>query len=69
MAKYNSYQVRKTNFPSALPHTLTGISSQREPGRNLNAHDFIHIMRGFRCTLGSHFKCDESFTLSEIMNE
>ena len=41
----------------------------RELGCNLNAHDFIYIMLWRLITSGSHFKCDESFTLSEIMNE
>lgn len=46
MAKYNSHQASKTNFPSALPRTRTGIFRPRELGCNLNAHDFIQIMPG-----------------------
>ena len=63
MAKYNSHQARKTNFPSAVPYTLTGIFGPRELGRNLNAHDFIHIMPGVCSPLGailnvmSHLHC------------
>lgn len=63
MAKYNSHQARKTNFPSALPYSLTGIFRPRKLGCNLNVRDFIHIILGVCSPKGvilnvmSHLHC------------
>lgn len=46
MAKYNSHQVSEANFPHVLPVLSAAAFRAEELGRNLNAHDFIHIVPG-----------------------